>query len=140
MGIRTNIYGIDEDNLKTCLGKDADGCTQLEFTHAGYACLGKMTAYVDVYNVPKMNTIQWLGEHLTDKEDREYLAQYYDLGYCGEYITFNQIFKHDEMLDFIENYYNDKARYSPFKSMYGIKDVILLLENYDYFLIEWTGG
>lgn len=140
MGIRTNIYGIDEDNLKTCLGKDADGCTQLEFTHAEYACLGKLVAYVDVNAIHQMDTMQWLREHLTDKEDREYLAHYYDYGYCGEYITFNQVFTHKEMLEFIETYYNDKVSKSEWNTVYGLSDVILLLENYDYFVIEWAGG
>lgn len=140
MGIRTYIYGIDEDNLKTCLGKDTDGCTQLEFTHAGYACLGKMVAYVDMRDVPKMETVQWLEKHLKDEEDKEYLAQYKDVGYCNEYITFNQVFTHEEMLEFVEAYYNDKVSKSGWKNVYGLSDVILLLENYDYFVIEWTGG
>lgn len=132
MGIRTYIYGCEYNNIPAkipSISTSDDG-----------ACLGKLVAYVDVADIPKMDTIQWLGEHLTDKEDREYLAQYYDYGYCDEYITFNQLFKHEEILDFLECYYNDKVKYSPFKSVYGIKDVFLILENYDYFVIEWAGG
>lgn len=140
MGVRTNIYGIDESELETCLWQDADGCTQLNFTHAEYACLGKLVAYVNYNDIAKMETVQWLEKHLKDEEDKEYLEQYKDVGYCGEYITFNQVFTHEEILDFIENYFNDKVKYSSFQNVFGLKDIILLLENHDHFLIEWTGG
>lgn len=132
MGIRTYIYGCEYTNIPA-------KTPTTSIRHDG-VCLGKMVAYVDPRITPQMDTVKWLGEHLTDKEDREYLAQYYDYGYCGEYITFNQVFTHEEILEFVEAYYNDKVSKTGWNNVYGLSDVILLLENYDHFVIEWTGG
>ena len=133
MGIRTYIYGVDTPNIDD---------VNLEHHHYpdNYVCLGKMAAYIDSLDVPKLETVKWLEKHLTDADDKDYLEQYKDVGYCNEYVTFNQVFKHEEMLEFVEAYYNDKVSKSPWNNVYGLSDVILLLENYDYFVIEWTGG
>lgn len=133
MGIRTYIYGVDTPKIDE---------VNLENHHEpdNYVCLGKMVAYVDSLDIPKLETVKWLEKHLTDEEDKEYLEQYKDVGYCNEYITFNQVFTHEEMLEFVEAYYNDKVSKTVWNNVYGLSDVILLLENYDYFVIEWTGG
>lgn len=132
MGVRSYILGIGED-----YGLDNKPLEHVEEE----ACLGKMVAYVDFYkDIPKMETVQWLEKHLTDEEDKEYLEQYKDVGYVGESITFNQIFTHEEILEFVEAFYNDKVSKSEWKNVCGLSDVVLLLEDYVYFMIEWTGA
>lgn len=128
MGVRTYIYGFNSANIKDFL------CTE-----AKNACLGKMAAYVDRCDIPNLESVQWLEKHLKNEEDKEYLEQYKDIGYCNEYIVFNQVFTHEEILEFVEAYYNDKASKSPWQNVCGLSNLILLLENYKHFVIEWVG-
>lgn len=136
MGVRTNILGLKDDVLK----RDIRTSDELNECADSEVCLGKLVAYVDTFVPEKMETVKWLEDHLNDDEDKEYIKQYKDHGYCGEYITFNQIFTREEMRKFIEAYYNDKINFSGWQNVYGLSDIIQLLEEYSLFAIEWCGA
>ena len=134
MGVRTNILGLKESVMLKTNNEVVNEYTEDE------VCLGKLVAYIDYPVTEKMETVKWLEAHLKDEEDKEYIKRYKDIGYCGEYITFNQVFTHEEMLEFIEAYYSDKVKLSSWNNVYGLSDIILLLENYSMFAIEWCGA
>lgn len=119
MGLRTNIIGIKK-------------ATKSE------VCLGKMVAYVDPKEIK--DTVNWIDQHLKEKVDIEYFAQYKEIGECGEYITFDTKFTHEEVLEFTEVYLKDKSKMQKWNNTGGIKETVEDLKGFDYYQIEWIGA
>lgn len=120
MGCRTYIYNLD--NNTNC-------------------CLGKLVAYVEPDD--NMKLLKWCREHLTDKDDLEYIEQYADVGYCCEAITFKQIFTRQEILDFFTCYVADKqymCKEFPYFQNDMWADILKTLSSGWRFKIEWTEG
>lgn len=126
MGCRTYI-GVNNQNVKV----------------GSFGCLGKLVAYNDPAKLEYLK--YWCDRTITDEEDKDYLKGFFDHGYYGEAVTFNQKFTKYEILDFLRAYLEDYKEcyhlsgYSSWVLLRGFAVVMLAGEN-DTFEIEWTEG
>ena len=126
MGCRTYIY-INRDGVD--MGR--------------FGCLGKLVAYSDPSELEHLK--MWCEHEITDEEDREYLKQFFDIGYCCEAVTFKQSFNKYQLLTFLNAYFLDLEKHIGTENLHWsfIFEAIAILalsRDNDTYTIEWTEG
>ena len=108
-----------------------------------FGCLGKLVAYSDPSELKYLK--RWCDKEITDEEDREYLKQFFDIGYCCEAVTFKQSFNKYQLLTFLNAYFLDMEKHIGTENLHWsfIFEAIAILamsKDNDTYTIEWTEG
>lgn len=108
-----------------------------------FGCFGKLVAYSDPSKLTNLK--KWCNREITDEEDKDYLKQFFDTGYCCEAVTFNQSFNKYQLLTFLRAYLLDMEEYKGTENLhwtylFDVIAVIALSKDDDTYTIEWTEG
>lgn len=146
MGYRTYLHAVNDSDVKSINNKfnimsyyNRDNLDNIP-TIDTY-CMGKLSTYVGIDEIPLMTCVKWLDQNLICEDDIEFMEYYKEIDHinvgCEPYIIFFQLFTRDEILEFSRCFGNDKNK------LYGsfdFEDAEKWINQYNYFIIEWIGG
>lgn len=108
-----------------------------------FGCLGKLVAYTEPNELENLK--YWCDREITDEKDREYLKQFFDIGYCCEAVTFNQSFNRYQLLEFVRAFFLDLEKFKGVENLhwsyiFEVMAFLALSKDNDTYKIEWTEG